>query len=34
MGFRNATIRQLKVPDLNTTVLTITGIAFEGEGVA
>lgn len=29
MGFRNATIRQLKVPDLTTTVLTltITGIA-------
>jgi hypothetical protein len=24
MGFRNATIRQLKVPDLTTTVLTLT----------
>lgn len=31
MGFRNATIRQLKVPDLTTTVLTltITGIAAD-----
>jgi hypothetical protein len=24
MGFRNATIRQLKIPDLTTTVLTLT----------
>jgi uncharacterized membrane protein YoaK (UPF0700 family) len=31
MGFRNATIRQLKVPDLTTTVLTltITGLAAD-----
>ena len=31
MGFRNATVRQLKVPDLTTTVLTmtITGIAAD-----
>lgn len=31
MGFRNATIRQLKVPDLTTTVLTltVTGIAAD-----
>jgi uncharacterized membrane protein YoaK (UPF0700 family) len=31
MGFRNATIRQLKVPDLTTTVLTLTltGIAAD-----
>ena len=31
MGFRNATIRQLKVPDLTTTVLTltITGVAAD-----
>jgi len=31
MGFRNSTIRQLKVPDLNTTVLTLTltGIAAD-----
>jgi uncharacterized membrane protein YoaK (UPF0700 family) len=35
MGFRNATIRQLKVPDLTTTVLTLTltGIAADS-GVA
>lgn len=39
MGFRNATVRQLKVPDLTTTVLTltITGLAADarlagGEG--
>jgi uncharacterized membrane protein YoaK (UPF0700 family) len=33
MGFRNATIRQLKVPDLTTTVLTmtITGIAADSK---
>jgi hypothetical protein len=32
MGFRNATVRQLKVPDLTTTVLTltITGLAAGG----
>lgn len=31
MGFRNATVRQLKVPDLTTTVLTltITGVAAD-----
>jgi uncharacterized membrane protein YoaK (UPF0700 family) len=29
MGYRNATIRQLKVPDLTTTVLTITGLAAD-----
>jgi uncharacterized membrane protein YoaK (UPF0700 family) len=31
MGFRNATIRQLKVPDLTTTVLTmtLTGLAAD-----
>jgi uncharacterized membrane protein YoaK (UPF0700 family) len=31
MGFRNATVRQLKVPDLTTTVLTltVTGIAAD-----
>jgi uncharacterized membrane protein YoaK (UPF0700 family) len=31
MGFRNATIRQLKVPDLTTTVLTltVTGLAAD-----
>ncbi|WP_408589458.1 YoaK family protein [Novosphingobium sp.] len=39
MGFRNATVRQLKVPDLTTTVLTltITGIAADAhraEGAA
>ena len=35
MGFRNATIRQLKVPDLTTTVLTltITGLAADS-GIA
>ncbi|MCW1988352.1 UNVERIFIED_ORG: uncharacterized membrane protein YoaK (UPF0700 family) [Sphingomonas sp. R1F5B] len=34
MGFRNATVRQLKVPDLTTTVLTltITGIASDAGG--
>lgn len=33
MGFRNATVRQLKVPDLTTTVLTltITGIAADSQ---
>lgn len=33
MGFRNATVRQLKVPDLTTTVLTltITGIAADAK---
>ncbi|MGY2736670.1 uncharacterized membrane protein YoaK (UPF0700 family) [Sphingomonas sp. UYP23] len=33
MGFRNATIRQLKVPDLTTTVLTMTftGIAADSK---
>lgn len=33
MGFRNATVRQLKVPDLTTTVLTltITGIAADSK---
>ncbi|HWU03877.1 MAG TPA: YoaK family protein [Novosphingobium sp.] len=36
MGLRNATIRQLKVPDLTTTVLTltITGIAADQTGRA
>lgn len=34
MGFRNATVRQLKVPDLTTTVLTltITGLAADSGG--
>ncbi|UYY59979.1 YoaK family protein [Sphingomonas sp. S2-65] len=33
MGFRNATVRQLKVPDLTTTVLTltVTGIAADSK---
>lgn len=36
MGLRNATVRQLKVPDLTTTVLTltITGIAADQSGRA
>ncbi|WP_199902317.1 DUF1275 family protein [Azospirillum sp. B506] len=29
MGFRNATVRQMKVPDLTTTVLTLTGLAAD-----
>ena len=34
MGFRNATIRQLKVPDLTTTVLTLTLTGLAADSLA
>jgi uncharacterized membrane protein YoaK (UPF0700 family) len=34
MGFRNGTIRQLKVPDLTTTVLTLTLTGLGGDSTA
>ncbi|WP_404334469.1 YoaK family protein [Sphingomonas sp. MMS12-HWE2-04] len=34
MGFRNATIRQLKIPDLTTTVLTLTLTGLVADSVA